>query len=657
MGVTPNSRYAVSRSPSLSRYPGYSYSRYPSYRYPSIARYTRGYYGPRFGVPGYSSCFTRYTPYHYGPAYFHRPWYPSYYGYPYYRSGFSIGFGFYSSCYSYPTYPLAYYPTYYAPAYPVYVPTYYASSVLVTTPTYQYVPEPVIEYPAETYVSGAQYATADSYVAAGGTVEAPQVVYDDGNAETYAEAPQQSAPPAGQYVEAPAGSDTYVENQVNVYSTPSDAPAPQASVTPQWTDPQATGQAVAPQGVSPQPMPQDSAVQPMPQYEQPQPPAAASPSVQPAPMNVPPAPPVAPTAPQPQQVPAPQEAQAPAQPAPAQAAPADQQTEAQPAEGQGEELPPLTEEQIKELQELMVSGTQGFAEGRYVEAAEKFGKVTGVDPHNVDAALAHAVARFATGDYAAAADSIRLGISLFPPIVDSVFDLRERYQKTGDFVSQAKTLERYLDKQPGDADALLVLGFVRHFSDQRDLAEQAFERLKKISPEDAELADVFLNALPPEQAAALATQPAPAGSDEPGALNVSVNRGAMGVPTTQPGLEGVLGGPADPGVLSVTTQPAPMQKIEIPSSPAFDGKLSLTEANVPREQKTVDGIEVRLKGTDDLPPQAYVEITIGDRRMKVKRFIPGAHVPLKGASGAEYKLVLTEVDNKTETIRYMVAKQ
>lgn len=636
--TTPNSRYAVSRSPSISRYPGYSYSRNPSYRYPSISRYTRGYYGPRFGVPGYSSCFTRYTPYCYRPAYFHRPWYPAYYGYPHYHSGFSIGFGFYSSCYAYPTYPLVYYPTYYAPIYPAYVPTYYASSVLVTTPTYQYVPEPVIEYPAETYVSGAQYTTADAYVAAGGsTVEAPQVVYDDGSAETYAEASQQAAPPPAQYAEAPPQAETYVENQVNVYSTPSDAaaPQPQAAVTPQWTDPQATGQGVAPQVEPSQ--------------------AMAAPSAQPAPMDVPPAPPVAPAAPQGQQTLAPADAQAmPAQPAPAQAAPADQQ----PADAQGEELPPLTEDQIKELQELMVSGTQGFSEGRYVEAADKFGRVTGVDPHNVDAALAHAVARFATGDFAASADSIRLGVSLFPPIVDSVFDIRERYQKTGDFVTQAKTLERYLDKQPGDADALLVLGFVRHFSNQRDLAQQVFERLKKLSPEDAELADVFLDALPPEQAAALATQPAGTGGDQPGTLNVSVNRGPMAVPTTQPGgVEGVGGGPADPGVLSVTTQPAPMQKIEIPASPAFDGKLSLTEASVPREQKTVDGIEVRLKGTDDLPPQAYVEITIGDRRMKVKRFIPGAHVPLKGASGAEYKLVLTEVDNKTETIRYMVAKQ
>jgi hypothetical protein len=43
--------------------------------------------------------------------------------------------------------------------------------------------------------------------------------------------------------------------------------------------------------------------------------------------------------------------------------------------------------------------------------------------------------------------------------------------------------------------------------------------------------------------------------------------------------------------------------------------------------------------------------------MKVKRFIPGAHVMVKGASGREYKLVLTEVDNKTETVRYMIAKQ
>lgn len=621
---------------------------------------SRGYYGPRFGVPGYGSCFTRYSPYYCGPAYFHRPWYPGYYGYGYgyHHSGFSIGFGFYSSCYSYPAYPLAYYPTYYAPVYPY--PVYYSSSVLVATPSYQYVPEPVIEYPSTTYVSGAQYATAEAYAAESSTVEAPQVVYDDANAESYAEgyaaqegaaAPVQGQASAGQYAAPQADSNGYVENQTNTYAQPSDT---QTQQQPQGAEPQVAPQRLVPQG-TPQAEPYDPAVEPAPMD---------TPSAEPLGQGRAPVGPL-PTTPQ-RPAPAPADGQpadvqaqpspAPAEPQPAQAqAPSDQAATDQPQENEAE-MPPLTAEQIKELQDLMVSGTKGFSEGKYAESAEKFGKVIQTDPHNVDAALAHGVGRFATGDYAESADSIRLGVSLFPPIVDSVFDVRERYQKTADFVTQTRTLEGYLEKHPNEPDALLVLGFVRHFSNQRDLAQQAFESLKKTSPEDAELADVFLNALPAEQAAALATQPAAGG--DPGALDVRVNRGPAGVPTTQPGgVEGVLGGPADPGVLSVTTQPAPMQKIEIPSAPVFDGKLSLTDSKVAREQTTVDGIEVRLKSTDDMPPQAYIEVTIGDRRMKVKRFIPGAHVPLKGVSGQEYKLVLTEVDNKTETIRYMVAKQ
>lgn len=577
-------------------------------------------------MPGYSSCFTRYSPYWYRPAYFHRPWYPGYSPYHHHGSSFSFGFGFYRNCYAYPTYPLVYYPTYYAPIYPAYVPTYYASSVLVTTPTYEYVPEPVVEYP--TYVS-TEYASADSYMAAGSTVEAPQVVYDTGYDQPVAEHAPPVAAPAEQYADPQAAApNVYVDNHVTVYPDQPEAAAAQPSIEAPPLPPADSGQQVyptAPDAVPP-PAPQAVPAQPAPQAQVVTP-GQAAPQEQPAPAAQPPA------------------AVEPAEQVPAEQAPADQFPE--------EDLQ-LAPEQIKELQDLMMSGTQGFAEGRYAEAAEKFEKVTNIDPHNIDAALAHGVARFATGDYTLSAESIRLGVSLFPPIVDSVFDVRERYQKTADFVAQSRKLEEHLGKSPGDVNAMLVLGFVRHFSNQRDLAQQTFEQLKKASPEDADLADVFLHSVPPEVAGVPGTQPA---GGAPGTLEVRVNRDPFGVPTTQPGVDAISGGPVDPGVLSVTTQPAPMQKIEIPAAPDFDGKLSLTEADVPRDQTTLDGIEVRLKSTDDAPPQAYIEITIGDRRMKVKRFIPGAHVVLKGASGQEYKLVLTEVDNAAETIRYMVAKK
>lgn len=612
-----------------------------------MARYTRGYYGPRFGVPGYTSAFTRYTPYAYRSGFVGRSYFPYHHRHHRHTSfGFSFDFGFYRNYCSYPTYPLTYYPSYYAPLYPAYAstffpayPTYYASSVLVTTPTYTYVPQPVVEY-VPTY-SGPQYAVADAYTE--GTVEAPVVTYEDEYAQAY---PQEVAP-----------SDTYVQQAPQEY--PSEPVQPQYPQYQQQAPTDSYPQQHADAGTA---RPDVYSEHQLDAYrEMPQTPSPAVPEVPvtpQAPSSEPP-PPSEP-APAPQEMPAQEAMPADAEPtisdseggqaAIAEPAPAEETLE-------DEEWPELKPEQIAELQQLMVSGTQGFGEGRYAEAAAYFRQVVEVDPHNIDAVLAHGVARFATGDYDLSADSIRLGVSLFPPIVDSLFDIRERYQKTADFVDQTGRLEAHLERQPEDGNALLVLGFVRHFSGQRDLAEQTFQRLKRVSPEDGELADVFLNALPPEAVAA-ALLPPDDDKDSSGTLDVKINRDPLGVPSTQPaGQAAVDAGSVDPGVLSVATQPANMQKIAIPSDPLFDGKLSMSDDAVPRAQATVDGIDVRLKSTDDRPPQASVEIIVDDRRMRVRRFIPGAHVVIKGVSGQTYKLVLTEVDNETESIRYMIAEE
>ncbi|HOA74887.1 MAG TPA: hypothetical protein PKL76_15705 [Phycisphaerae bacterium] len=610
-------------------------------------------------MPGYASCFTRFTPYVYRPAYYTGVW-GHYHGH---HHGFSFGFGFYRGCYAYPTYPLVYYPTYYAPLYPVYpvYPTYYVSSVLVTTPTYTYVPEPVVEY-TDAAVVTTEYATTSAYVAQGGQVEAPVVTYgheyDAGYAQQtpqYQGEPQQQAQPSQQYVEAPPAQaqpspNVYVENHVHVQGQ---------TTLPQSGEAQPAPVPAGPSGVEARSLPAE------PQQVMPAQPAVPGWPVQPpaeAPAVGEPAPaPAVPQTVEPQtadQQPAEQQGLEPQAGEPQAAAPAGGERPGEPGAEQGEELPPLTPEQIKELQDLMVGGTNDFSEGRYAEAADKFEKVVQVDPYNIDAALANGIARFAKGEYSHAADCIRLGVSLFPPIVDSVFDVRERYSKPADFVNQLRALEDHLDRNPQDADALVVLGFVRHFSKQRDLGEQTFRQLKKLSPDDAELADVFLNAPPPQAVSISTTQPAAGGEPVPGTLDVRINRDVPGIPSTQAsGLDALPDGPAVPGVLSVTTRPAAMQKIEIPVAPVFDGKLSLTDAAVPREQTTVDGIAVRLKSTDDPPPQAFIEISVdGKPAMKVKRFIPGAYVVVESNSGQSYKLVLTEVDNKTETIRYMMDK-
>jgi tetratricopeptide (TPR) repeat protein len=585
----------------------------------SPTSYHRSYGGPRLGLPGYGSTFTRYSPSIYRPAYGRYPYYsgygrypyyPAYGGYPYHHgSHFSLGFGFYSNCYAYPTYPLAYYPSYYYPLYsPAFIPAY-PTTVVLQQPTVAY-------YPSTATVASAQYASADAYMAGVGSVPEPQVSY-----APYADEAAQAAPPeVGVENSMPAYTSPGSSNQGAYYTAPgATTEAPPVSAMPSPAPAPAAPHEPSMMGVPQQPAPTEMPTEPSTGVE--------------APADL------APTTPQAPQA----EVVLPGQSAPDETAKPGQAPDQQGAE-QAMPEPSLP---VEKLQQLMVSGTQAFSEGRYKEANDLFEQVAKADPQNVDAALACGVAQFASGKYDTSADSIRRGVSLFPPIVDSAFDLRERYKKVADFVDQLGKLEQFVKDNPKHLDAVLVLGFVRHFSNQRDLAQQTFRQLKKESPNDAPLAETFLNSVPPEAANAAGGQ---------GQRSLVVTTQPTASVTTQPaGLDKIRTGPSSPGVLSVTTRPAVMQKIELPEDPAFRGRLSL-QGDTPREQSAIDGIIVRLKGTDDDPPKASVNILVGDKPMKVTNFWPGAKVDVQGVSGTTYRLFLTDVDNRTETIGYIIAK-
>ena len=177
-------------------------------------------------------------------------------------------------------------------------------------------------------------------------------------------------------------------------------------------------------------------------------------------------------------------------------APVEPQPQAQ-AEVQGESGARMP---VEEMQRLMMQGVDAFSRQNYDASAKAFLQVAMADPANADAWLAYAVARFATGEYEMAATAIRRGVKQYPEVVDSTFDIRERYGVPEDFARHLRALEEEVIDDPKDGDAWLTLGFVRHFSGQRDMAERAFRVIENRFPEDAELARMFLNAKPPVSA-------------------------------------------------------------------------------------------------------------------------------------------------------------
>lgn len=163
---------------------------------------------------------------------------------------------------------------------------------------------------------------------------------------------------------------------------------------------------------------------------------------------------------------------------------------------------------VEQMNELMKQGVEEFSEGEYEQAAQRFLRVAMADPDNVDAALAYATARFATGDYPVSAIAIRRGIRRLPDVVNSLFDIRDRYNQLAHFDRHYEVLVEYVSENPENIDGQIVLGFVQHFTGQREPAAETFKRVAELSEADRDLAEIFINAKPLEELLPPETQPA-----------------------------------------------------------------------------------------------------------------------------------------------------
>lgn len=174
---------------------------------------------------------------------------------------------------------------------------------------------------------------------------------------------------------------------------------------------------------------------------------------------------------------------------------------------------------VDEINSTMRAGVESFANGGFEDAANAFLRVAMADPQNIDALLAYAIACFAVGDYPASASAIRRGVIAFPSVVDSQFDVRDRYGDASAYEQHLAILEQFVQSEPDSVDGWVVMGFVRHFTGQREISHNTFQMVKSMSADDTRLADIFLNAEPltqPEDARQPLEQPAlPPGSGSP----------------------------------------------------------------------------------------------------------------------------------------------
>ncbi len=298
------------------------------------------------------------------------------------------------------------------------------------------------------------------------------------------------------------------------------------------------------------------------------------------------------------------------------------------------ELPPNYDPNNPMLQKVN-EGAEKFGLGDYAGAAQLFEDVALADRNNADAWFALATAKFAMNDYDRSADAIREGIQIFPDMVNNVFDIRDRYGDLEDFNRHIEQLERHVEANQRDVDAHIVLGFVYHFTGQRQWGEEVFKYIESISPDDAHMARVFLNArpIPASNPGASATSyQAP-----PTAASYDAGAAALSAPPVQMN---------QPPVVSAQPRPATIR--------VFEGSVSDDDRIAPKRISTIDGIVIEFDDVDDGPIDADFKVEVGPTRYEFENVRVGQRVSIRGLSGARYLLTPVAINKEAEVISFTI---
>jgi len=278
-------------------------------------------------------------------------------------------------------------------------------------------------------------------------------------------------------------------------------------------------------------------------------------------------------------------------------------------------------------------GAEKFGAGQYAEAARLFEEVTLADRNNADAWFALASSSFATSDYRRGAAAIREGIQIFPEMVNNVFDIRDRYGNLDDFQRHIEALERHVEANQSDVDAHIVLGFVYHFTGQRQWAGEVFKYVQSISPDDAHLARVFLNA-----------KPIPA-NNNPGAANPGAAPVTAGHSPTTMALPPIS---SNQPATAVAQTPRPV------TVRVFDGTVSDDGRAAPKRLNTIDGIIVEFDDVDDDPPRADFDVFVGPTKYEFDNVRLGQRISLRGLSGQRYLLSPIAINKRSERVSFTI---
>ncbi|NLX12928.1 MAG: hypothetical protein GXY44_04635 [Phycisphaerales bacterium] len=130
-------------------------------------------------------------------------------------------------------------------------------------------------------------------------------------------------------------------------------------------------------------------------------------------------------------------------------------------------------------------GKQLFQDRQYSAAADAYKLAADTNHGDPSSRLYAAHALFATGRYRESVQYLRRAFELQPKISMLNFDLRNDYGIRQDYDEHLNNLVAALRQSPRDLDRLLLLGYIRYYSGQRDKAHMPLRAVLKLHPGDS----------------------------------------------------------------------------------------------------------------------------------------------------------------------------
>jgi hypothetical protein len=103
-----------------------------------------------------------------------------------------------------------------------------------------------------------------------------------------------------------------------------------------------------------------------------------------------------------------------------------------------------------------------------------------------------------------------------------------------------------------------------------------------------------------------------------------------------------------------------VQKRRSPRPPVtrtvFKGIVSRDDDRYPKEVKTLDGIIVKVRDTDEDPLDADMEIRVGHTEKEYDDLPTGAKIEGRGLSGRHYQLIIERIYDEEETVHFVLRR-